>query len=138
MRDDTPIPPVYGQGDASFRAAGGEEGLRRLVDRFYDLMDSRPYARTIRDMHPPDLTISRDKLARFLCGWLNGPKRYQEKYGPISLPGSHAHLSIGPAERDAWLACMQEALAEQAWAEDFKAYLLRELAKPAERVRNRD
>jgi hemoglobin len=131
-------PPVYGVGDASFRAAGGEEGIRRLIDAFYDLMETLPEARTIRAMHPADLGASRDKLARFLCGWLNGPKRYQEKYGSISIPGSHAHLAIGSRERDAWLACMAAALAQQACAPEFREYLLRQLAVPAERVRNRD
>ena len=101
----------YGEGDASFRAAGGEAGLRLLVDRFYDLIDERPDAVRIRRMHPQDLEVSRDKLTRFLCGWLGGPKRYAQKYGPIQIPKAHAHLAIGSAERDAWLACMGAALA---------------------------
>jgi hemoglobin len=137
--DPAPVEqPVYGVGDASFRAAGGEAGLRILVDKFYDLLDSRAEARAIRAMHAPNLEPSRDKLWRFLCGWLNGPQRYQEKYGAISIPRAHAHLAIGSAERDEWLACMREALAAQPYAQEFKDYLLRELAKPAERVRNRD
>ncbi len=135
MTDPT---PAYGVGDASFQAAGGEAGLRQLVDAFYDLMDLAPAAAGIRALHPADLAVSRDKLWRFLCGWLNGPKLYQEKYGPISIPRVHMHLAIGSAERDAWLRCMQRALAQQPFAEDFKQYLLFELSKPAERVGNRD
>jgi hemoglobin len=134
----SPTLPAYGVGDASFQAAGGEAGLRRLVDAFYAQMDSLPEAAGIRAMHPADLTLARDKLARFLCGWLNGPKLYQEKYGAISIPGAHRHLAIGSAERDAWLLCMQRALALQPYAEEFKRYLLFELSKPAERVRNRE
>lgn len=125
----------YGSGDASFRAAGGIEGITALVDRFYAMMDARPDARTIRDMHPEDLTASKDKLARFLCGWLGGPRRYQERYGPIRIPVVHAHFAIGEAERDAWLRCMTEAVAEQPYDEDFKVYLLQALAVPAERIR---
>ncbi len=126
---------AYGEGDASFRAAGGEAGLEVLVTRFYELMDCREVARDIRAMHPTDLTVSRDKLARFLCGWLGGPKRYQERYGSISIPGVHAHLAVDGAARDAWLTIMAEAIDEQPWADDFKAYLLRALSVPAERVR---
>jgi hemoglobin len=74
-------------------------------------------------------------LARFLCGWLGGPHRYQERYGPISIPGVHGHLAIGEAERDAWLALMREAIAAQPYADDFKHYLLTQLAVPAERIR---
>lgn len=125
----------YGHLDTSYRAAGGLDGIRRLVDRFYDHMDSLPEARAIRAMHAPELTASRDKLACFLCGWLGGPRRYSDTYGPISIPGVHRHLSIGAAERDAWLRCMQKAIAEQPYDEAFKVYLLRQLAIPAERVR---
>ncbi|MSR15099.1 MAG: globin [Gammaproteobacteria bacterium] len=129
---------VYGIGDASFQAVGGEDGLHQLVDDFYTLMDTLPEAAEIRRLHPADLTLSRDKLWRFLCGWLNGPKLYQEKYGQNSIPRMHQHLAIGSAERDAWLLCMQRALAQQPFAQGFKEYLLFELSKPAERVRNRD
>ncbi len=126
---------AYGQGDASFRAAGGEAGLRRLVEDFYAIMDERPEARRIRELHPADLTVSIDKLARFLCGWLGGPRRYHEKYGSISMPGVHRHLPIGADERDAWLACMEQAIAGQPYADDFKRYLLEQLGVPAERIR---
>ncbi len=67
-------PARYGDGDASLQAAGGEDGIRRLVDRFFVLMTERPEAAGILRMHPRDLEGSRDKLARFLCGWLEGPK----------------------------------------------------------------
>ena len=126
---------AYGSGDASFQAAGGEAGVRQVVEMFYDLMDSRAVARGIRAMHPQDLSASRDKLATFLCGWLGGPRLYQVKYGSISIPGVHAHLNVDAAARDAWLTIMAEAVAAQAWAEDFKDYLMRQLAVPAERVR---
>ena len=126
---------AYGSGDASFQAAGGEAGVRQMVEMFYDLMDSRAVARGIRAMHPQDLSASRDKLATFLCGWLGGPRLYQVKYGSISIPGVHAHLNVDAAARDAWLTIMAEAVAAQAWAEDFKDYLMRQLAVPAERVR---
>ena len=99
-------------------------------------MDVRLDARVIRQMHALDLQESRDKLARFLCGWLGGPKRYSEKYGPISIPKAHRHLSIGIVERDAWLACMQDAVDQQPYAASFKQYLMEQLYVPAERSRN--
>jgi hemoglobin len=124
----------YGVGDASFQAAGGEAGIRALVEDFYRVMDTRSDAREIRAMHPRVLTVSIDKLARFLCGWLGGPKRFQQKYGPISIPGVHLHLAIRTEHRDAWLGCMQQAIAKQDFAEDFKEYLLVQLATPADRI----
>ncbi|MBM4258940.1 MAG: group II truncated hemoglobin [Deltaproteobacteria bacterium] len=130
--------PRFGVGGASFQAAGGEVGIRRLVDDFYDQMDSLPEAKIIRAMHPTDLTVSRDKLARFLCGWLGGPKLFQQKYGSIIIPKAHSHLPIGRAERDTWLLCMSKAIEQQPYSPEFKKYLLEQLAIPAERCRTRE
>ena len=127
----------YGTGDASFQAAGGVEGLRTLVDNFFDRMGSDQRFETIWSMHPDDKDVSRDKLARFLCGWLGGPKLYHEKYGAIGIPRVHAHLPIGADERDQWLTCMSESVAEQPFADDFKVYLMEQLYVPAEAVRRR-
>lgn len=128
----------YGQQDHSFKTAGGFEGIKQLVDDFYSAMDTLPVAKHIRDMHSPNLDESRDKLTRFLTGWLGGPKLFSEKYGPIRIPVAHRHLSIGPAERDAWLACMQVAIDKQDFPQDFRDYLMAQLYVPAERSRNKN
>ena len=124
----------YGHEDTSFRNAGGIDGIQQLVEDFYDVMSTREYARTIRDMHPRDLSVSIDKLARFLCGWLGGPKRYAEKYGGIAIPPAHRHLPVGEPEMLAWLECMREAADRQPYPEDFRQYLLVQLAVPASRI----
>lgn len=126
--------PLYGTKDASYQAAGGIEGIRRLVDDFYRIMDSWPPAQGIRKMHAADLAMPRDKLACFLSGWLGGPKLFQERYGSISIPMFHTSWPIGEAERDAWLGCMAQAIELQAYAPEFKEYLLRQLRVPAERI----
>ncbi|MFT4569334.1 MAG: hemoglobin [Hyphomicrobiaceae bacterium] len=130
----TTTPPLYGTDDASFQAAGGVDGLRVLVDDFYRIMGELPQAHTILRMHPADLTESRDKLTRFLCGWLGGPKLFSQTYGPIRIPAAHSHLRIGQPEHDAWLACMEQAIALQPFEPDFAVYLLEQLRVPAGRV----
>jgi hemoglobin len=135
MKSDKQTP--YGTGDASFLSAGGEAGLRMLVDTFFDRMQSDERFATIIAMHPQDIEISRDKLARFLCGWLGGPKLYQEKYGAIGIPRVHAHLAIGSVERDQWLTCMGESVDEQPFVPEFRKYLMEQLYVPAEAVRRR-
>ena len=125
----------YGTGDASFQAAGGEADIRQLVDDFFDRMGADERFATIYAIHPEDKDVSRDKLARFLCGWLGGPKRYNEKYGAISIPEVHAHLAIATAERDLWLTCMAETVELQPFAADFKKYLMEQLFVPAPAVR---
>lgn len=124
----------YGTGDSSYRAAGELEGIRKLVDAFYDAMEHLPEARNIRNMHAADLTEVRQKLAFFLCGWLGGPRLFAEHYGPINIPVVHRHFPIGDAERDAWLLCMERALAAQPYATAFKEYLMAQLRVPAERI----
>jgi len=125
----------FGNADASFQAAGGEEGIKKLVNDFYDLMSTDPRFKTIYEMHPADNTLSRDKLFRFLCGWMGGPRLYHEKYGSISIPGVHRHLSVGYAERDQWIACMQDAVDQQPYEAVFKGYLIEQLKAPAEMIR---
>ncbi|NVK37493.1 MAG: group II truncated hemoglobin [Gammaproteobacteria bacterium] len=129
---------LYGQEDATYKAAGEYEGIKQLVDDFYDIMSELKESEKIRHMHPQDLEVSRDKLTRFLCAWTGGPRLYREKYGPISIPQAHSHLTIGAAERDAWLLCMKKALAKQDYPQDFQDYMITQLAVPAERCRNAD
>lgn len=126
--------PTYGVGDASYQAAGGIDGLRRLVDDFYDLMEQRPKAAAIRAMHPQDLAASRDKLACFLSGWLGGPRLFSERYGPIAIPAFHAQWPIDEVHSQAWLDCMAGAIARQPYQADFAEYLLTQLHVPAARI----
>ena len=129
--------PKYGVADASFQAAGREDGIRKLVHEFFNRMGNDPRFAVIYEMHPDDKEESRDKLARFLCGWLGGPKLYHEKYGSISIPRVHEHLAIATPERDQWLTCMAETVAEQGFDMAFKKYLMEQLFVPAEGVRRR-
>ncbi|KAB2879189.1 group II truncated hemoglobin [bacterium] len=87
----------------------GEDAIQNLVNRFYDIMDSDPNAAGIRAMHK-NLDASREKLFKFLIGRFGGPPLYVEKYGHPMLRAKHAPFSIGTAERDQWLSCMQRAM----------------------------
>jgi len=127
--------PMFGVSDTSFHAAGGRDGIERLVHSFYEHMDQLPEARAIRAMHAADLTEVREKLAVFLAAWLGGPNEYRTRFGPISIPAFHAGFPIDEAERDAWLACMARAVDEQPWDAAFKAYFMEAITVPAERVR---
>ena len=91
---------------------GGEPAVRQLVDRFYELMDTLPEAEGIREMHADDLSGARDKLFKFLSGWLGGPALYMEEFGHPRLRQRHMPFAIAEAERDAWMLCMERALSE--------------------------
>jgi hemoglobin len=97
----------------AFEMIGGEPAVRALVDRFYDLMDLEPAFSGLRALHPITLDGSRDKLFWFLCGWLGGPQHFVERFGHPMLRARHMPYAIGIAERDQWMACMQQAMTEQ-------------------------
>lgn len=116
----------------------GEEGVRRLVDRFYDRMDTLPEAAEVRAMHPRDLRGSREKLFWFLSGWLGGPPLYVEKKGHPRLRARHLPFAIDDAARDQWMLCMRQALAEVVEDAELSAYLERQLGRVADHMRNRE
>ncbi len=91
---------------------GGQDRVRALVDRFYDLMDLESGYRELRAAHGSELTAARDKLYLFLSGWLGGPQTYTERFGHPRLRMRHMPFAIGIPERNQWLACMDQAMGE--------------------------
>lgn len=95
-----------------YQAIGGDNTVRALTRRFYELMDSMPEAARCRAIHPPDLSHSESKFYDYLTGYLGGPPVYVEKYGHPMLRRRHFVAPIGPAERDEWLLCFRLAMEE--------------------------
>lgn len=92
----------------------GDEGVVRLVDRFYHHMDTLPEAAEVRAMHKDDLSLMKDKLSTWFIGWMGGPQRYSKRFGPAHMPTVHEPYDITEAAADAWLLCMRRALEEVA------------------------
>lgn len=115
---------------------GGETGVRTLVDRFYDLMDSSPEAKDIRALHAASLSQSREKLFMFLSGWSGGPALYIEKYGHPQLRRRHMPFVIGERERDQWLWCMKQAIDGGDFLPAVKEHLKSRLSEVADFMRN--
>lgn len=95
-----------------YELLGGEPGVLSLVDRFYFFMDTLPEAAGIRAIHAKSLAGARDKLFKFLSGWLGGPDLFIRQYGHPRLRQRHFPFAIGAAERDQWMLCMNKALDE--------------------------
>jgi len=121
-----------------YERVGGEEKVRALVSRFYQLMDELPEAYGIRKLHAADLQGARDKLFKFLSGWMGGPQLYVEQYGHPMLRARHLPFSIGDAERDQWLLCMDQALDEVVKDEALREELHAAFAKVANHMRNQE
>ncbi len=93
-----------------YEAIGGEPVFRRLVHRFYAEVAADP---ELRPVYPSrDLGPAEEHLRMFLIQYWGGPADYGERRGHPRLRMRHAHFSIGPAERDAWLRHMRTALDE--------------------------
>jgi len=116
---------------------GGETGLRVLVERFYDLVESAPEAAQLRALHAASLKQSREKLFMFLSGWSGGPSLYIEKYGHPRLRQRHMPFSIGEVERDQWIWCMNKALDESQIDPLTVTHLKGRFAEVADFMRNR-
>ena len=128
MQETSPTP---------YELVGGEAGIRRLVDRFYDIMDTAPEAATIRALHAKSLKASREKLFMFMTGWTGGPQLYVEKHGHPRLRMRHFPFSIGGRERDEWLWCMDRALDEHPMPDEVRRHLRERLHALADHMRNR-
>ena len=121
-----------------YERLGGEEGVRNLVRRFYELMDTLPEAEGIRRMHPQDLSGSEEKLFMFLSGWTGGPQLYVEQYGHPRLRARHMPFPVGESERDQWMACMRRALEETVEDEALRKELEGAFFRTADFMRNRE
>jgi len=119
-----------------YEAVGGEAGLRRLVDRFYEVMDTDARAAGIRAMHQPDLSEASRKLFMFLSGWMGGPPLYVEQYGHPRLRARHLPFPIGEPERDQWIYCMVRAMHDVGLSEDVMRQLGNALWDVADFMRN--
>ena len=123
-----------------FDLLGGEpqatNQIRAIVEAFYDVMDTDEKAKTIRLMHPEDLTSSREKLFMFLTGWTGGPQLYIERYGHPFLRRRHLPFKIGEEERDQWIYCMTKGLLNLKMEEEKIKALLNALYPIADFMRN--
>jgi hemoglobin len=119
-----------------YEMLGGAAGVQQLVHRFYGLMDELPEARSVRCMHPQDLTGSEENLFDFLSGWFGGPALYAQKKGHPRLRMRHNPYAVGPVERDEWMLCMRLALTEQVADVEFRAHLINTFDQMADHIVN--
>ena len=116
--------------------AGGMPFFERLVGRFYAGVATDP---VLRPLYPePDLAGAQRRLTLFLAQYWGGPTTYDEERGHPRLRMRHAPFAIGPAERDAWLRHMREAIAWTDPPPAVAARLHQYFDMAAEAMRNRD
>ena len=120
-----------------YERIGGEEKVRALVWRFYELMDELPETYGIRKMHAESLAGASDKLFKFLSGWMGGPQLFVQEFGEPFLRRRHFPSAIGESEREQWMLCMDQALNDVVADAELRRELSTAFAKLADHMRNR-
>lgn len=134
---DATEPAVEAVKQTPYALLGGETAVRRLVDRFYDIMDSEPAVAPIRAMHAADLGPMRERLFEFMSGWLGGPPLFFQRADRVCITKAHSPFAIGEDERDQWMLCMRRALIDIGTPEELRQKLDAPLLGVADFLRNR-
>ena len=101
------------QGATPYDLIGGAPVIRRIVDRFYDLMDQDPAYAELRALHAPDLGPMRHSLSGFLNAWAGGPRDWFEKRPGACIMSAHRGLDgMNFAVATQWVMAMQQAAKE--------------------------
>lgn len=99
----------------------GEEAMRNLVSRFYDLLLDSGIAR----MFPNEMEVAKQKQADFLIQVTGGPAYYLNHWGPARMRMRHFPFEIDELARLEWLRCYRQALDESKFSQKSKDVLIR-------------
>jgi hemoglobin len=123
----------------AYELLGGADGVRALVERFYDAMSEHEPELARLHTCDPDGRVdrgSRDRFALFLIGWLGGPQDYIAQHGHPRLRMRHARVEVGTHMRDAWLRSMERALDAEGVSGEVRAFLDNRFSDVADFLRN--
>jgi hemoglobin len=132
MIANNPLAPTH------FDLVGGQSAVDRIVESFYDRMETLPEAAGIRALHPPNLDGTKAILKKYLAEWLGGPAIYSQERGHPRLRMRHMPFRIGVPERDAWILCMRGAMEAVVGSRRLRELLMAQLFNTADLMRNDD
>lgn len=123
-----------------YESVGGEDGLRKLVETFYDIVEFEADGRVLHILHLRGHGVAHSRIEQlnFLSGFLGGPRLYVEKYGHSDVREMHAHVEIDAGARDAWLKCMAIAIDRVGLPSDVKQDLMINFTRVAFMLKNKD
>jgi hemoglobin len=93
-----------------YERVGGDAFFEQLTQRFYDGVATDPDLAPLYPDDPDAFEAARRHLRSFLIQFWGGPGTYSEQRGHPRLRMRHASFVIGPAQRDAWVRHMTEAV----------------------------
>lgn len=104
-----------------FEALGGIEGCRKLSAAFYARVAADP---VLRPVFGSSFHCAVEALATYIVQLSGGPCLYSPKRWSLSLRESHLRFRIGPAEQEAWMKTMRQAMEETAVPAEAQTALL--------------
>ncbi|MFZ3577921.1 globin [Virgibacillus sp. DJP39] len=116
-----------------FEAIGGFDSIDKLVTAFYKRVGEHP---KLIPIFPDDFTETARKQRLFLTQFFGGPMIYTEDRGSPMLRRRHLPFEITPERKDAWLACMSEALVESEIEEPYRTAIFEKLTMTANHMMN--
>nr|WP_200816489.1 globin [Salirhabdus sp. Marseille-P4669] len=116
-----------------YDAIGGFETIEKIVEAFYYRVGRHP---KLTPIFPEDLTEVARKQKQFLTQFFGGPPLYVREHGHPRMRFRHLPHEITPSRRDAWLACMNEALKEAEIEEPYFSIMFERLSMTANHMMN--
>lgn len=116
-----------------YEAIGGENKIDELVEAFYKRVAKHP---DLIPIFPDDLTEVARKQKQFLTQFFGGPPLYIQEHGHPMMRKRHLRFPITPTRRNAWLSCMEAALAEANIEEPFRSAMFERLTLTANHMMN--
>ncbi|MFC4024454.1 globin [Oceanobacillus longus] len=116
-----------------YEAIGGFDTINKLVHAFYKRVGNHP---KLIPIFPDDLSETARKQSLFLTQFFGGPRLYEEERGHPMMRRRHLPFEITPSRRDAWLACMAEALIEAEIEEPYRTAIFEKLTLTANHMMN--
>lgn len=101
-----------GKPQTPYEALGGKEVIARVVNRFYDLMDSEAQYAPLRAMHAADLGPMRHSLTGWLCAWAGGPRDWFDENPGKCMMSAHRDLGVSRETAGQWSDAMARAIAD--------------------------
>lgn len=116
-----------------YEAIGGASTIEKITSVMYKYISSHA---DLIPIFPGDFEESARKQHLFLTQFLGGPSLYTEERGHPMLRKRHLPFEITPTRRDAWLSCVEKALAEVKVSEPYRTIIFKRLSMTAEHMMN--
>lgn len=124
---------MFGDSEIPYDLLGGDAVFEPLLRDFYFV---RLPASAIAHLFPPDTEETLRKQLFFQRMYWGGPDDYTPLRGHPRMRARHLPFPIGRAEAEAWMGCMEEAVAASAMPPDLRPVFLARLRQIAQAMIN--